>query len=76
MKRGKGSKKETKSKKEVKEEVETEGVNLKVVENMIKNGEFNKVKVNDLKAYLKSKGLQTTGNKEQLIDRMVVFLAG
>lgn len=38
-------------------------MNLKDIESLIRHGEFNKVKVPELKALLKSKGLQTTGNK-------------
>ena len=45
------------------------------MEKLVRQGEFNKLKVAGLKQYLKSKGLNTTGNKEELIDRIIVFLA-
>mgnify|MGYP000923120197 CR=1 FL=1 len=45
------------------------------IEQLIKEGEFGKVKVADLKLFLKAKGLSTTGKKEELIDRVLVFLS-
>jgi len=45
------------------------------IENNIREGEFKKVTVNDLKEYLKSKGLSTTGKKDELIDRALKHLS-
>lgn len=47
-----------------------------MIEKLVREGEFNKIKVPELKNYLKSKGLHTTGKKDELIDRIIVFLAG
>jgi hypothetical protein len=76
-KRGKGSKKESKVKNEVKEEpvkVEDSGIDVKQIEKLIREGEFNKIKVDDLKHYLKTKGLHSGGVKEELIDRVIISL--
>ena len=44
------------------------------MEGYILDGNFKDVKMNDLKAYLKVNGMDDKGKKEQLIDRILVFM--
>lgn len=61
-KKGKEAKKQVKEEVEIKEE-EGPKSDYKFVENAVREGDFSKLKVADLKSYLKLKGLHTTGNK-------------
>jgi len=45
------------------------------IEQKIREGELKKVTVNDLKEYCKSKKLPTGGKKEDLVDRVLNYLA-
>lgn len=44
------------------------------VENQILEANLKELKVADLKTYLKCQGLDDKGKKEQLIDRILVFM--
>ena len=49
--------------------------NTQKVESAIYEGELSSLKVAQLREYLKGKGLSDKGKKEELIDRIMVYIS-